>query len=91
MIWKSLLVILISTTFFLSAALPAHAGGMPSPVIAEEDESGKMPGEIDEPAEKMPVIEYEELVADEEPEEERARAWPWVIIGFLGAVFISAL
>ena len=99
---KFLLVMLISSSVFLSAALPAHAGGMPFSANEEEGGALKMPDEPrEEPAEtaeengeaaeKMPLIEYDEAITADEPEEERARTWPWIIIGFLGAVFISAL
>ncbi len=87
-----LLVVMALFGFSAGGVVPAHAGGIAMPEAAEEEQ---VEPEAD-PVGKMPVFEYADeeakMPADEQPEAEvREKTWVWVLLGFLGAVFITNL
>ena len=85
------LVVMAVLGFSVWGVVPAHAGGMVMPEIQEEEAEPAA-----EPVQKMPVFEYAEeeakMPADEQPEAEvREKTWVWVVLGFVGAVFLTSL
>ncbi len=81
------LVIMVGVGFLSQASAPVYAGGIEMPAVEEKTA---------EPAQtlKMPDFEYEESVMrdDEQPVSAgREKTWVWVLLGFIGAVFLTSL
>ncbi len=84
------LVVMVGFGFLSQASVPVYAGGVEMPAVEEKTAE---PAEAAETL-KMPDFRYEESVIhdDEQPVSTgREKTWVWVLLGFIGAVFLTSL